>query len=119
VFLVVGDLDDAAALDYLGSGVFLETELQATPFNAIGQAGTALSSRRALEDAEKHFERVMELYRLSRSSVSELSDASALVSSSQGQLIKAQYGFPRSLSTLRTFGAFEDEAVLTRILTGD
>jgi outer membrane protein TolC len=109
---------DSAALDYLSAESSLETELQSALLSTIAQAGSVLSSRRALEYAEKHFEYIMEQYRLSRSSVSELSDASALASSSRGQFIKARYGFLRSLSTVRSLGAFDDEEQLMRLLRG-
>ena len=107
---------DSALLDYSGAENSLETDLQSALLNTIAQAGTVLSSRRALEYAEKHFEYIMERYRLSQSSVSELSDASVLASSSRGQFIKARYGFLRSLSTLRSLGAIEDEEKLMMIL---
>jgi outer membrane protein len=109
---------DAALLDYAGLESSLETELQTALLNAIDQASSALSAARALEYAEKHFEYIMERYRLSQSSVSELSDASVLASSSQSQLIKARYGFLRSLSSLRSLGAVDDEEKLMNLLRG-
>jgi outer membrane protein TolC len=109
---------DSAALDYLNTESSIETELQTALLNAIAQAGSVLSSRRALEYAEKHLEYIMERYRLSLSSVSEVSDASALASSSRGQFIKARYGFLQSLSKLRSLGAFEDEEKLMNLLRG-
>ena len=109
---------DSAALDYLSTESSIEMELQTALLNTIAQAGSVLSSRRALEYAEKHFEYIMEQYRLSRSSVPELSDASALASSSRGQFIKARYGFLQSLSKLRSLGAFEDEEKLMNLLRG-
>jgi outer membrane protein TolC len=107
---------DQAELDYLGTENSLELDIQSALLEAISQAGLVLSTRRAWEYAEKHFEYTMELYRLSQGSVPELSDASALASSSRSQFIKTQYGFLRSLSTLRSLGAFEDEEKLIRIL---
>jgi outer membrane protein TolC len=107
---------DSAALDYLETESSLETELQSALLDAIAQAGSVVSSRRAWEYAEKHFEYIMELYRLSHNSVSELSDASALVSSNRSQLIKAQYGFLQALSKLRSLGTIEDEKELIRLL---
>ncbi|GHV41141.1 hypothetical protein AGMMS49546_16400 [Spirochaetia bacterium] len=105
-----------AALDYSGAEENLETELQTALLDAIAQAGSVLSTRRACEYAEKHFEYVMELFRLSQNSVSTLSDASALVSSNRNQLIRSQYGFLLSLSKLRTLGAFGEEDELTDLL---
>jgi outer membrane protein TolC len=109
---------DSAALDYLSAESNLETELQTALLDCISQAGSALSSRRAWEYAEKHFEYIMELYRLSQNSVSELSDASALLSSSRSTLIKAQFGFLQALSALRSLGAFENEEELWTLLKG-
>ena len=110
---------NSASLDYLNTESSLETELQTALLNTLSQAGSVLSSRRALEYAEKHLEYIMERYRLSQSSVSELSDASALVSSSRVQLIKSEYGFLQSLSKLRSLGAIEDEEKLLEILLGE
>jgi outer membrane protein TolC len=107
---------DQAALDYLGSEENLETELQTALLDLLSQAGSVLSSRRAYEYAEKHFEYVMELYRLSQNSVSTLSDASALISSSRNQLIRARYGFLLSLSKIRSLGAFAEEDDLIALL---
>jgi outer membrane protein TolC len=107
---------DQAALDYLGAEENLETDLQTALLDLIAQAGSVLSTRRACEYAEKHFEYVMELFRLSQNSVSTLSDASALVSSNRNQLIRSRYGFLLSLSKIRSLGAFEEESDLTDLL---
>ena len=109
----------AAALDYIGASVSLEMELQGALLGTFAQAGSVLSSRRALDYAEKHFEYVMERYRLSQSSVSDVSDASVLASSSRAQFIRSQYGFLQSLSKLRSLGAIDDEDKLIAILLGD
>jgi outer membrane protein TolC len=108
---------NSAALDYINVENSLENELQTALLNAFAQAGSVLSSRRSLEYAEKHLEYIMERYRLSQSSVSDLSDASALASSSRAQLIRAQYGFLQSLSKLRSMGAVDDEERLMKILS--
>jgi outer membrane protein len=110
---------DSAALDYISAENNLETELQTALLDCIGQAGSALSSRRAWEYAEKHFDYIMELYRLSQNSVSELSEASVLLSSSRSTLIRAQFGFLQALSTLRSLGAFENEEDLRALLEGE
>ncbi|MDR2701367.1 MAG: TolC family protein [Spirochaetaceae bacterium] len=108
----------SAALDYANTENSLETELQSALLNALAQAGTIVSSRRALEYAEKHFEYVMERYRLSQSSVSDLGEASSLLISNRNNLIRAQYGFLQSLSKLRSLCAVDDEKKLVAILTG-
>jgi outer membrane protein TolC len=106
----------SALLDYANTESSLETELQSALLNAFAQAGTIVSSRRALEYAEKHFEYVMERYRLSQSSVSDLGEASSLLISNRNNLIRAQYGFLQSLSKLRSLCAIDDEERLVAIL---
>ena len=109
---------NSAALDYINTESSLETELESSLIGVFAQAGSVLSSRRALEYAEKHLEYIMERYRLSQSSVSDLSDASALAGSNRVQLIRAEYGFLQSLSKLRSLGAIDDEEKLLGILMG-
>ena len=109
---------DQAGLDYLDTESGLRLEVQSALLDLVSQAGLVLSARRACEYAEKHFEYSMELYRLSQNSVSDLSAASALVSSNRSQLIRAQYGFLRVLSNLRSLGGFDSEAALEALLSG-
>jgi outer membrane protein TolC len=107
---------DSAAMDYIGAATSLETELQSAFLNAFAQAESVLSSRRSLEYAERHFEFVMERYRLSQGSISELTDASSMLINSRNNYIRAQYGFLQSLSRLRSLGAIDDEENLIKIL---
>ncbi|MDR2633921.1 MAG: TolC family protein [Treponema sp.] len=109
---------ERAALDYRNAESALEIDLQAALLDAVSQAASVRSSRKALEYARKQVEYVMELYRLSQSSLQVLSDASALLSSSRNQLIKAQYGFLRSLALLRSLGSFERDESLHALLQG-
>jgi len=110
---------NSAALDYISAEKSLEAELQSALIGVFAQAGSVLSSRRALQYAEKHLEYVVERYRLSQSSVSDLSDASALETSNRLQLLRSEYSFLQSISKLRSLGAFEDEEKLITILTGE
>jgi len=107
---------DSAALDYISAESSLETELQTALLNALTQAGSFLSSRRSLQYTENHFEYVMERYRLSQSSVSDLSDASSLFINSRNNHIRAAYGFLQSLSRLRSLCALDDEEKLINVL---
>jgi outer membrane protein TolC len=109
---------DSAALDYISAANSLETELQSALLNAITQAESVLSSRRSLEYTEKHFEFVMERYRLSHGSVSDLNEASSLLITSQNNHARASYGFLQSLSQLHSLGAIDDEERLLKILMG-
>jgi outer membrane protein TolC len=109
---------DSAALDYIGALSALETELESALLNMITQAESVLSSRRSLEYTEKHFEYVMERYRLSQGSVSDLGEASSLLINSRNNLTKASYGFLQNLSRLRSMSAMEDEQKLANLLLG-
>jgi len=108
---------DSAALDFISAESSLDTELQTALFNLFSNAGSFLSSRRSLEYAEMHFEYVMERYRLSQASVSELGDASTLLINSRNSNIKASYGFLQALSKLRSLGVIDDEEKLLLILS--
>ena len=110
---------DSAVQDYISAVISLETELQSSLLNAFAYAGSVLSSRRSLDYAEKHFEFVMERYRLSQSSISDLGEASTLLINSRNSHIKSQYGFLQSLSKLRSLGAIDDEEKLVHILMGN
>jgi outer membrane protein TolC len=110
---------DSAALDYIGAENSLELELQSAILNMLAQAGSVLSSRRSLQYTENHFEYVMERYRLSQSSVSDLSDASSLYINSRNSYIRASYGFLQSLSRLRSMGAVDNEEKLIKLLLGE
>ena len=107
---------DSAALDYISAESSLETDLQSALLNAFAQAGSVLSSRRSLEYTERHFEFVMERYRLSQSSVSDLSEATSLFITSRNTNIRARYGFLQSLSRLRSLCALDDEEQLIKML---
>jgi len=110
---------DSAALDYLGAEISLETELYSALLSAFAQAESVLSSRRSLDYTEKHFEYIMERYRLSQSSVSDLGEASSLLINSRNNHIKARYGFLQSLSKLKSLGVIDDEEKLVNILMGN
>jgi outer membrane protein TolC len=109
-------LRNEATLNLRDAEVTTDLALQTALLDAAAQAGSVLSSRKAYEYAQKHFEYVLELYRLSRNSVSDLADAAALVSSNHNQLIRAQYGFLRSLSTIRSLGGIDSDDELAVLL---
>jgi len=110
---------DSAALDYAGAEISLETELYSALLSVFAQAESVLSSRRSLDYTQKHFEFIMERYRLSQSSVSDLGEASSLLINSRNSHIKARYGFLQSLSKLRSLGVIDDEEKLVNILMGN
>jgi outer membrane protein TolC len=107
---------EQAALDYLSAGDSLDMELQTALLDLVSRAGQTLSSQRALDYAQRHFEYVLELYRLSRNSLSELYDAGAAVLSSRNQLNQAQYGFLLGVSKIRGLGLFESEEEIAALV---
>jgi outer membrane protein len=110
---------DSAALDYMSAEVNLGTDLQSALINVFTYAGSVINTGLSLAYSEKHFEFVMERYRLSQSSITDLNEASTLLINSRNSLIKARFGFLQSLSKLRSLGAFQDEEKLIGILTGN
>jgi len=110
---------DQAALDYASQGDQLVTNLQSALMNALSNAGSVLSSRRAVDYAVKNFELIQEGYRLNKNSIQDLGTASDLLYTSRNNLITAQYGFLQSLSTLRSLGAMDDEQKLMNMLMGN
>jgi len=109
---------DSAALDYISAEINLETDLQSALLNVLSYAGSIINTNLSLAYSEKHFEYVMERFRLSQSSISDLNEASTLLINSRNNLIKARYGFLQSLSKLRSLGVFADEKKLIEILMG-
>ena len=107
---------DSSNLDYVSAEIQLQTELQSALLNIFAYAGSVLSTRRSLEYTEKHFEYVMERYRLSQSSVSDLGEASSLLINSRNNHTKSRYGFLQSLSKLRSLEAIDDEERLVNLL---
>jgi outer membrane protein TolC len=105
-----------AVLEYRNAEISLDTEIQTAILDLISLALSALSSRRANEYAQRHYEQVLELYKLSQSSVSALSDAAALTGTSRAQYNRSQYGFLTGLSKLRSLGCFSSEEELFAIL---
>jgi outer membrane protein TolC len=109
---------DSAVMNYADAEISLETELYSALLSAFAQAESVLSSRRSLDYTEKHFEFIMERYRLSQSSVSDLGEASSLLINSRNSHIRARYGFLQSLSKLRSLGVIDDEEKLVNMLMG-
>lgn len=105
-----------ASLDYQETELSLDIEIQSGILNCIAQASSVISSRKALEYAQKQLENKMELYKLSSASISDISDAAALVSSNQNQLIRAQYSFLLSLSFIRSLGIFDSEQQVIELM---
>jgi outer membrane protein len=96
----------------------LAISVQSALLDATYQAAAVLSARRAWEYNSRHYDQTLELYRLSQSSLSNLSDAAAALGSSTTSLINARYGFLQTLSTLRGLCCFEQEDEFTTLVLG-
>ncbi len=107
-----------SALDFEDTINRFDISVQTGILDCIAQAATVISSQKALEYAEKHYESIWELYRLSQNSISDLSNASILVNSNRNQLISAQYNFLSRLSEIRSLGAFENDQDVIDLLLG-
>lgn len=108
-----------SALDFEDTVNRFDISVQTGILDCVAQAATVISSQKALEYAEKHYESVWELYRLSQNSISDLSNASLLVNSNRNQLISAQYNFLSRLSEIRSLGAFESDQQVIDLLLGN
>ena len=96
--------------------VLLDLEVQGTVYDLISSSRAVSSSSKALDYAESHYEGVLEQFRLSAASSSDLSDAQALVSTNRKLLISARARFLTNLSTLRTLAGLETDDLLLRIM---
>lgn len=101
-----------AVLENEATADSLNLEIQSAVYSLISAVRSVSSSQKALEYAESHYEVVLELYKLSKASSLELSNAELLVSSSRSTLISARFGFLSGLSTLKTLAGLESEALL-------
>jgi len=107
---------ERSLLAYEDAEISMEQNLQTALFNLFSQAGTVLSSRRTLEYTERRFEFVMQRYRLSQASVSDLNDATSSFITSRNRLNSASYSFLQGLSALRSMCALDDEGKLLELL---
>lgn len=90
----------------------LSLEIQGAVYELISAARSVSSSQKALEYAESSYSVELELYRLSKASSSELSDAETLVSSNRSALISARYAFLSAISTLKNLAGLDGDSLL-------
>lgn len=86
-----------------------DLDVDTAVYDCIAQARSVISSEKAVDYASSHYANVLELYKLSSASASDLSTAAALVSSNQQSLISARYGFLSCISQIRSLGAFDSD----------
>ena len=101
-----------AGLDLAETGRGLDLDLRSAVYDCIALAQAFASSSKAQSYAQSHYDGVLEQYKLSSASSSDLSDAEALLSSDKTLLIKARYEFLVGLSSLRSLVASESDDLI-------
>jgi outer membrane protein TolC len=99
-------------IDYEESLAAFDIELQSLLFNLAGNSRTLIASRRQAEYSALLLEQQRELFQLSGVSMASFLDASSRSLSSETARIRAEFAFLRSLSALKSLGAFEESELL-------
>ncbi|MDR0636060.1 MAG: TolC family protein [Treponema sp.] len=102
----------SANLSYEASRESTAISLMSALYTAVQQASAVLSSRRSYELSQQNYDYTMERYKLSQSSTADLTNASLTLTTSYNALNNAQFNFLKSLSAIRSLGAFEEESVI-------
>ncbi|MDR0731807.1 MAG: TolC family protein [Treponema sp.] len=89
-----------------------DIDLQSLLFTLAGNAQTLIANRRQAEYSALLLEQQQELFRLSSASMTTFLDAASRSLSSETQKTRAEFSFLRSLSALKSLGAFEDRELL-------
>jgi outer membrane protein len=105
-----------AALDLGETQRTLNLAIESAVFDSIASARAVSSSQKALDYAQSHYDDVLQRYKLSSASVSDLSDAELLVSTNRTALITALYKFLSTISSLRTFAGYETDDLLIALI---
>lgn len=98
-----------AALASQAASESLELDIESDLYGLVSSASSVASSAKALDYAEINYAAKLELFKLSKASSSDLSDAQLLVSSSRSALISARYTFLKGLSAIRCLVGMEEE----------
>ena len=108
----------ASQADYAGrqgETDYLLSVVQAL-YQWLGSAGSIGSTAKALDYAKSNYENVLEKFKLSSATTSDLSTAEALVSADTTALITARYGFLSNLSRLSGLAGLEDSGKLVALV---
>ncbi len=105
-----------AAMEFDETQRTLNLEIEGVVFDSISSAQSVLSSQKALDYAEASYQSVLERYKLSSASSSDLSDAEMLVSTNRTALITARYQFLTNVSSLRAYAGFETDDLLLALV---
>jgi outer membrane protein TolC len=104
---------ESSRIDYENALAAFDIELQSQLFTLAGSARTIIASRRQAEYSALLLEQQQELFRLSGTSMSSFLDASSRSLSSEIQKTRAEFSFLRSLSALKSLGAFDEEELFS------
>jgi outer membrane protein TolC len=107
------NLLENSRIDYEDTLAAFDIDLQSQLFTLAGNAQTLIANRRQAEYSALLLEQQQELFRLSSASMSTFLDAASRSLSSDTQKTRAEFSFLRSLSALKTLGAFGDEELLS------
>jgi len=91
----------------------LELGIVQALYEWVSSAASISSAAKALDYAQSNYDNVLEQFKLSSATTSDLSAAEALVSTDKTALIAARYGFLSNLSTLGGLAGLEDATKLT------
>lgn len=105
-----------ADLDASQGETDLELGLVQALYEWISSAGAIGSSTKALQYAQSNYDNVLEQFKLSTATSSDLSTAEALVSTDETALIAARYGFLSNLSTLSGLAGLEDGSKIAALV---
>jgi outer membrane protein len=108
---------ESSRIDYEDTLAAFDIDLQSQLFTLVGNAQTLIANRRQAEYSSLLLEQQQELFRLSSVSMATFLDAASRSLSGETQKTRAEFSFLRSLSALKTLGAFGDEELLS--LLGD
>jgi outer membrane protein TolC len=108
----------AAQADLNGSQGDSDLELSVVQalYAWLSSASAISSSAKALDYAESNYDNILEKFKLSSATTSDLSTAEALVSADKTALITARYGFLSNLSILFGLAGLEDETKLVALI---
>ncbi|MDR3146612.1 MAG: TolC family protein [Treponema sp.] len=104
---------ESSRVDYENTLAAFDIELQSLLFTLAGNAQTLLANRRQAEYSALLLEQQQELFRLSSVSMATFLDAASRSLSSETQKTRAEFTFLRSLSALKSLGAFGDEELVS------
>jgi outer membrane protein TolC len=99
-------------IDYGDALAAFDIELESLLFNLAGNSRTLIASRRQAEYSALLLEQQRELFQLSGTSMTSFLDASSRSLSSETAKTRAEFSFLRSLSALKSLGAFEETELL-------